>query len=67
MREATSFCRLCAGKCAVVLTIDDDERIAAVSGDRANPTSEPVGSDLAVEPINGMPRFSAIPVDVLPG
>ncbi|MYQ35421.1 molybdopterin-dependent oxidoreductase [Streptomyces sp. SID4956] len=37
MRQATSFCRLCAGKCAVVLTIDDDERIAAVSGDRTNP------------------------------
>ncbi len=39
MREAKSFCRICAAACAVKMTIDDDERIVSIRGDRDNPMS----------------------------
>jgi anaerobic selenocysteine-containing dehydrogenase len=37
LRMATSFCRLCGGKCGTVLQIDADDRIVTINGDRANP------------------------------
>ncbi|MGW0707904.1 molybdopterin-containing oxidoreductase family protein [Streptomyces sp. NPDC002643] len=39
MREAVSFCRTCPGTCGVRLTIDDDERLVKVVGDRQSPLS----------------------------
>ena len=38
-REATSFCRICAGLCALRLTIED-ERIVAARGDKSNPLTQ---------------------------
>jgi anaerobic selenocysteine-containing dehydrogenase len=40
MREAISFCRICSGLCGVRLTIDDNERIISVRGDKRHPMSE---------------------------
>jgi anaerobic selenocysteine-containing dehydrogenase len=38
MREARSFCRICAAHCGMVLTIDDEtNRIVDIKGDKANP------------------------------
>ena len=39
MRQVTSFCRVCGSACGVRLTIDDNERITAISGDRDHPVS----------------------------
>lgn len=39
MREANSFCRTCPGSCGVKLTVDDDERLVKVVGDRHSPLS----------------------------
>jgi anaerobic selenocysteine-containing dehydrogenase len=39
MRTAKSFCRMCGAMCGTVLTIDDDDRIVKVRGDRDNPMS----------------------------
>ena len=39
MRQVTSFCRVCGSACGVRLTIDDNERITAISGDRDHPIS----------------------------
>jgi anaerobic selenocysteine-containing dehydrogenase len=36
-REAISFCRICSGGCGVVLTIDANERIIGVRGDKDSP------------------------------
>ena len=36
-REAISFCRICSGGCGVVLTIDSNERIIGVRGDKDSP------------------------------
>lgn len=36
-REAISFCRICSGGCGVVLTIDAEERIVGVRGDKDSP------------------------------
>lgn len=36
-REAISFCRICSGGCGLVLTIDDDDHIVGVRGDKENP------------------------------
>jgi anaerobic selenocysteine-containing dehydrogenase len=36
-REAISFCRICSGGCGVVLTIDRDDRIVGVKGDKNSP------------------------------
>ncbi|WP_426387856.1 molybdopterin-containing oxidoreductase family protein [Sphingobium sp. R-21] len=36
-REAVSFCRICSGGCGVVMTIDPDDRITGVRGDKQNP------------------------------
>ena len=36
-REAISFCRICSGGCGVVLTIDGEDRIVGVRGDKDNP------------------------------
>jgi anaerobic selenocysteine-containing dehydrogenase len=40
MRDARSFCRVCGAGCGVRLTIDDDERIVTVRGDRQHPVSK---------------------------
>ena len=37
MREAKSYCRICSGWCGVVLTIDENERIVGVRGDKDHP------------------------------
>lgn len=37
MREEQSFCRICSGTCGTIVTIDDDDRIASVRGDREHP------------------------------
>ena len=37
MREEKSFCRICAGFCGMVLSIDDAGRIAAIRGDKDHP------------------------------
>jgi anaerobic selenocysteine-containing dehydrogenase len=34
LREATSFCRICANFCGVALKIDEDDRIVSILGDR---------------------------------
>lgn len=39
-REAKSFCAICTGLCGVVLTIDDDDRITGVRGDKSHPNSQ---------------------------
>ena len=36
-REAISFCRICSGGCGVVLTIDSNDRIIGVRGDKDSP------------------------------
>ena len=36
-REAISFCRICSGGCGVVLTIDGEDRIVGVRGDKESP------------------------------
>lgn len=38
-REPVSFCRICAGGCGTILTLDEDDRIISVRGDRDNPMS----------------------------
>jgi len=38
-REAVSFCRICSGGCGVILTIDGEDRIVSVRGDKDNPLS----------------------------
>lgn len=40
MREALSFCRICPGYCGLVLTIDENERIVDIRGDKAHPLSD---------------------------
>lgn len=37
MRTEKSYCRICSGLCGVSLTIDDDDRIVDVRGDRDHP------------------------------
>lgn len=39
LREAISFCRICSGGCGVILTIDDQDRIIGVRGDKDSPLS----------------------------
>jgi anaerobic selenocysteine-containing dehydrogenase len=36
-RDAVSFCRICSGGCGVILTVDEQDRILAVRGDKDNP------------------------------
>lgn len=40
VREAVSFCRICSGGCGVILTIDQNDRILSVRGDKDSPLSE---------------------------
>jgi anaerobic selenocysteine-containing dehydrogenase len=40
MREEKSYCRLCFGFCGVKVTIDDNEQVVAVRGDRENPATQ---------------------------
>jgi anaerobic selenocysteine-containing dehydrogenase len=40
LREAKSFCRICPGYCGVILSIDENDRIVKVRGDRADPMSQ---------------------------
>jgi anaerobic selenocysteine-containing dehydrogenase len=40
MREARSFCRTCIAGCGVILTLDDEGRIASMRGDPDHPISE---------------------------
>lgn len=37
MRTARSFCRICNAHCGMVLTIDEDERITSIRGDKDQP------------------------------
>jgi len=39
MREETSFCRICAGMCGVKITLDDQDRIVKIRGDKAHPVT----------------------------
>ncbi|MEZ5709802.1 MAG: molybdopterin-dependent oxidoreductase [Blastomonas sp.] len=40
MREEVSFCRICPAHCGVRMTIDDNDRIVRIVGDRENPLSK---------------------------
>jgi len=37
MREAVTFCRLCSALCGVRLTLDDNDRVVKIRGDRQHP------------------------------
>jgi anaerobic selenocysteine-containing dehydrogenase len=37
MREALTFCRLCSALCGVRLTLDDQDRVVKIRGDKAHP------------------------------
>src|SRR5215510_14178632 len=39
LREATSFCRICLAACGVRLTIDENDKIVRIRGDREQPMS----------------------------
>ena len=39
-RTVRSFCRTCSAGCAMVLTIDEDDRIVQISGDRDGPMTK---------------------------
>ncbi|MCB2078366.1 MAG: molybdopterin-dependent oxidoreductase, partial [Novosphingobium sp.] len=39
-REVQSFCRICTGGCGVRLTVDADDRIVSVKGDKDQPMSK---------------------------
>ena len=39
-RNATSFCRFCGAACGVVLTLDEEDRITDIRGDKSNPLSK---------------------------
>jgi anaerobic selenocysteine-containing dehydrogenase len=39
VRSERSYCRVCAGLCGMVLTVDDAERITSIRGDRNHPLS----------------------------
>jgi anaerobic selenocysteine-containing dehydrogenase len=38
-KEAKSFCRICIGACGTVLTLDENDRIVAIRGDKDHPAS----------------------------
>lgn len=38
--EALSFCRMCPGGCGVRLSLDDDDRILSIRGDKEHPLSK---------------------------
>lgn len=38
-REAISFCRICSGMCGMVLTIDENDQIVKIRGDKQHPTT----------------------------
>ncbi len=38
--ERRTFCRLCNASCGAIVTVEDDERIVAVRGDREHPISQ---------------------------
>ncbi len=40
MREQRSFCRICPALCGIVVTVDDDDRVVGVRGDRDHPISQ---------------------------
>jgi len=39
LRQVRSFCRICSGGCGTLLTIDEDDRIADIRGDKDQPMS----------------------------
>lgn len=39
VREARSYCRICSGGCGVIVTVDDQDRIAKLRADPAHPMS----------------------------
>jgi anaerobic selenocysteine-containing dehydrogenase len=36
-REVTSFCRICSGSCGTILSLDGNDRLLGVRGDKAHP------------------------------
>lgn len=40
MREQRTFCRICPALCGVIVTVDDDDRVVDVRGDRDHPISQ---------------------------
>ena len=39
LRQVHSFCRICSGGCGTLLTLDEDDRIVDIRGDKAQPMS----------------------------
>jgi anaerobic selenocysteine-containing dehydrogenase len=40
MKEAVTSCRICAGQCSLIFTLDSSERIVGVRGDKTNPVTQ---------------------------
>lgn len=40
MREEVSFCRICTGQCGVRLTLDENDRIVKIRGDKSHPLTQ---------------------------
>lgn len=40
MRTARSFCRICNAHCGMILTVDENERIVSIRGDKEQPLSK---------------------------
>ena len=63
-----SFCRLCHALCGIEVDVEDG-RVRVVRGDRSHVVSQGylcVSVERDFEPISGIPRQSAIPVNVRP-
>lgn len=73
MQTHKSFCRFCHAVCGIEVDIDGD-RVVAVRGDKDHVVSQGylcstnrlVSTERDFEPISGMPRQSAIPVNIRP-
>lgn len=57
MRQVKSFCRICSGTCGTVVTIDDEDRIHAVRGDKEHALTAgyACGKGLAVADMHNRP------------
>jgi anaerobic selenocysteine-containing dehydrogenase len=78
MREAKSFCRICGAFCGVKLTLDDNDRIVDIRGDRDHPMTRGYacfkglqaenahhGPERLLHPLKRLPdgRFEQIPFE----